>query len=134
MAGAVLTINEQVERLVEVVLVIVLAAILSPRYLNLEDAWFIAVLFLIIRPISVRLGLLGQNITPSERRLISWFGIRGIGSLYYLMFALNHGLPADLAPKLVSITLTTIAVSIVAHGITVTPLMDWYQKRKHRRK
>jgi NhaP-type Na+/H+ or K+/H+ antiporter len=134
MAGTVLTINEQVERLVEVALVIVLAATLSPQYLRLEEAWFIAVLFLVIRPISVRLGLLGQNITPSERRLISWFGIRGIGSLYYLMFALNHGLPADLAPKLVSITLTTIAVSIVAHGITVTPLMDWYQNRKHRRK
>ena len=134
MAGTVLAINEQVERLVEVALVIVLAATLSPQYLRLEDAWFIAVLFLVIRPISVHLGLLGQNITTSERRLISWFGIRGIGSLYYLMFALNHGLPDDLTSELLSITLTTIAVSIVAHGITVTPLMDWYQKRKRRQK
>ena len=134
MAGTVLAINEQVERLVEVALVIVLAATLSPQYLRREDAWFIAVLFLVIRPISVHLGLLGQNITTSERRLISWFGIRGIGSLYYLMFALNHGLPDDLTSELLSITLTTIAVSIVAHGITVTPLMDWYQKRRRRQK
>ena len=134
MAGTVLAINEQVERLVEVALVIVLAATLSPQYLRPEEAWFIAVLFLVIRPLSVHLGLFGQIITTSERRLISWFGIRGIGSLYYLMFALNHGLPDDLTSELVSITLTTIAVSIVAHGITVTPLMDWYQKRKHRQK
>jgi NhaP-type Na+/H+ or K+/H+ antiporter len=134
MAGTVLAINEQVERLVEVALVIVLAATLSPQYLRLEEAWFIAVLFLVIRPISVHLGLSGQKIPGSERRLISWFGIRGIGSLYYLMFALNHGLPDDLTSELVSITLTTIAVSIIAHGITVTPLMDWYQKRKHRQK
>jgi NhaP-type Na+/H+ or K+/H+ antiporter len=134
MAGTVLAINEQVERLVEVALVIVLAATLSPQYLRLEEAWFIAVLFLVIRPISVHLGLLGQSIATSERRLISWFGIRGIGSLYYLMFALNRGLPDDLTSELVSITLATIAVSIIAHGITVTPLMDWYQKRKHRQK
>jgi sodium/hydrogen antiporter len=131
MAGAVLAINEQMERIVEIALVLVVAAALSPHYLGFEEAWFIAALFFVIRPISVRVGLLGQNITAPERRLISWFGIRGIGSLYYLMFVLNRGVPEDLGTELISITLTTIAISIIAHGITVTPLMNWHQK--HRR-
>lgn len=130
MAGAVLTINEQIERIVEVALVLVVAAALSAHYLHLEAAWFIAILFFLIRPISVTLGLLGQKIPASERRLISWFGIRGIGSLYYLMFVVNRGLPQDVTSELISITLTTIAISIVVHGITVTPLMNWHQKRR----
>jgi sodium/hydrogen antiporter len=130
MAGAVLTINEQIERIVEVALVLVVAAALSAQYLHFEAIWFIAILFLIIRPISVSLGLLGQKIPASERRLISWFGIRGIGSLYYLMFVINHGLPEEPTSQLISITLTTIAVSIVVHGITVTPLMNWHQRRR----
>jgi NhaP-type Na+/H+ or K+/H+ antiporter len=131
MAGAVLAINEQMERIVEVALVLVVAAALSPHYLRFEGAWFTAILFFVIRPISVRVGLLGQDITAPERRLISWFGIRGIGSLYYLMFVLNRGMPEDLRSELISITLTTIAISIIAHGITVTPLMNWH--KKHRR-
>ena len=130
MAGAVLAFNEQMERIVEVALVLVIAAALLPTYFRLEETWFIAVLFLIIRPFAVHIGLLGQKISASERRLISWFGIRGIGSLYYLMFVVNRGLPADLAWQLASITLTTIAVSILAHGITVTPLMSWHQNRR----
>jgi sodium/hydrogen antiporter len=132
MAGAILTINEQLERVVEIALVLVVAAALSPQYLHFEATWFIAILFLAIRPVSVSLGLLGQKMPASERRLISWFGIRGIGSLYYLMFVLNRGLPQDLTSQLISITLTTIAISIVVHGITVTPLMNWHQKRRRR--
>ena len=55
--------------------------------------------------------------------MIAWFGIRGIGSLYYLCYALHHGLPPDLAPRLTALTLAVVAVSIVVHGLSVTPLM-----------
>ena len=61
--------------------------------------------------------------------LIGWFGIRGIGSIYYLMYAIDHGLPPDLARPLVALTLTTVAVSIVVHGISVTPLMNRYRSQ-----
>jgi NhaP-type Na+/H+ or K+/H+ antiporter len=120
------------ERIVEIAIVLVVAAALSPQYFHFEATWFIAIFFLLIRPLAVWFGLLGQKVPPSERRLISWFGIRGIGSLYYLMFVLNRGIPEDLTSQLISITLTTIAVSIVVHGITVTPLMDWHQSRRRR--
>ena len=61
MAGAVLAVNEQMERIVEVALVLVIAAALSPQYLRIDEMWFIAVLFLVIRPIAVHIGLLRQE-------------------------------------------------------------------------
>jgi NhaP-type Na+/H+ or K+/H+ antiporter len=132
MASAVLTFNERMERIMEVALVLIVGAALSPTYLSINDVWFIALLFLIIRPLSVTVGLFGHRAGAMERAMISWFGIRGIGSLYYLMYAVNRGLSAEVADRLISITLTAIAVSIVIHGVTVTPLMARYQRRRRR--
>ena len=133
MAGAVLAFNEQMERIMEVALVLVLGAILLPGYLQWKDFWFIAVLFLIIRPIAVTAGMFRMAVSRPERGMLSWLGIRGIGSIYYLMYAVRHGLPHDLAWRLISLTLVTITVSIVLHGITVTPLMSWYSERRRRK-
>ena len=96
MAGAVLAFNEQMERIMEVALVLVIGAALSPAYLRLEELGFIAVLFLVIRPLAVHAGLLGaRKMGTAERGLISWFGIRGIGSLYYLAYAVIAAFPPN---------------------------------------
>ena len=79
------------------------------------------------------LGLLGAPVSRDQRLFIAWFGIRGIGSIYYLMYAINHGLPPDMVTEIIAITLTVVAVSIVLHGISVTPLMSLYAQRKARR-
>jgi NhaP-type Na+/H+ or K+/H+ antiporter len=92
--------------------------------------WFVPLLFLVIRPLAVWFGLLGTPVRGQQRRLMAWFGIRGIGSLYYLLFAINHGLAPDLAKDLLSITLSVVVASVVAHGVSVTPLMRRYEKRK----
>ena len=135
MAQAVLVFNEQMERICEIIVVLLLGGALDFTTFGLESLWFIPLLFLLIRPISASLALWGAQASLQQRRLIGWFGIRGIGSIYYLAYALNHGLPADLADRIVSLTLATVAVSIVVHGISVTPLMNRYslQNRKARR-
>ncbi|HYE32293.1 MAG TPA: sodium:proton antiporter [Methylomirabilota bacterium] len=129
MAGAVLNFNEQVERVLEVALVVTVGAALSRECLRLDILALIAILFFAVRPIAVLVGLIGCKAEASERALLSWFGIRGIGSVYYLMYAVSHGLSPALSHELISITLSVVAVSIVAHGITVTPLMAWYRRR-----
>ncbi len=134
MAAAVLGFNEQMEHIVEVALVLVIGALLSPQYLRLDQFWFIVFLFLVIRPVSVFTGLIRARTGTNERGMTAWFGIRGIGSLYYLLFAINRGLPGHLVWEMTSLTLTVIAISIVVHGITVTPLMTWYSHRRQRRK
>ena len=95
---------------------------LARRHLTEKSHWRVFIL-----------GLLGASVSGDQRLLISWFGIRGIGSIYYLMFALNHGLTDALADQAITLTLTTVAVSIVVHGISVTPLMNLYAKRKLRK-
>ncbi len=64
-----------------------------------------------------------------QRGFISWIGVRGIGSIYYLMFALVHGPGETIARELIGLTLTVMATSVVIHGISVTPMMSWYNRR-----
>ena len=133
MRQAVQGFNEQLERIAEVAIVLVVGAMLSYTYLPVSASWFLVLLFLVVRPVSVWLGLLGAPVSRHQRILISWFGIRGIGSIYYLMYAINHGLPRSLAEEIIALTLTVVAVSIVLHGISVTPLMNFYARSKARR-
>ena len=83
---------------------------------------------LVVRPLSVWLGLLGAPVSRDQRILISWFGIRGIGSIYYLMYAIVHGVPEQLASWLTGMTLAVVATSVVVHGISVTPFMRHYER------
>ncbi|MBK8738508.1 MAG: cation:proton antiporter [Betaproteobacteria bacterium] len=135
MIEAVQGFNGQLERLAEMVLVLVTGAMLSYTYLPDRAIWFLLLLFFVARPVSVWLGLLGASgVSRDQRILISWFGIRGIGSIFYLMYAINHGLPEPLAKLLIAITLTTVAASVLVHGISVTPLMTLYARRKPRQR
>ncbi|MBP8295707.1 MAG: cation:proton antiporter [Burkholderiales bacterium] len=135
MIEAVQGFNGQLERLAEMVLVLVTGAMLSYTYLPDRAIWFVLLLFFVARPVSVWLGLLGSSgVSRDQRFLISWFGIRGIGSIFYLMYAINHGLPGPVANLLIVITLTTVAASVLVHGISVTPLMALYARRKPRRR
>ena len=58
--------------------------------------------------------------------MVGWFGVRGIGSLYYLMYAINQGLPEDMALELIHLTLVVVTLSIVLHGVSAKPLIRRY--------
>ena len=129
MASAVLGFSEQLERIGAVALVVLVGALLSHADWSWNAVWFVPLVLLVIRPLAVHIGLLGAGVRPLHRGLMSWFGIRGIGSVYYLMYAENHGLPDGVAWRLLALVLTTIATSVVVHGTSVTPLMSWYRRR-----
>jgi len=134
MTQEVLGFNEQLERIAEMAIVIVLGGMLFYSHLPDNVVWFSLLLMLVVRPIAVWLGLLGATASRDQRILISWFGIRGIGSIYYLTYAINHGLPDALAAEITALTLTVVAISIVLHGMSVTPLMSLYAHRASRRR
>ncbi|MHB0954975.1 MAG: cation:proton antiporter [Pirellulaceae bacterium] len=129
MVHGVLTFNEQVERIGEAAVIVLLGGMLSLHSLALDLFWFVPLLLLVIRPLSTWLGLLGAEATPLQKGLIGWFGIRGVGSIYYLMHAIEHGLSEDLARQLTALTFLTITISIIVHGISVTPMMSLYRRR-----
>ncbi len=134
MTQAVRGFNEQLERIVEVAVVVIVGAMLSLIVLPNNAVFYLLLLFFVVRPIAVALGLAGLRIPRDQRLLIGWFGIRGIGSIYYLLYAIGQGLPALLTEQLLSIVLTAVAASIVVHGISVTPLMNFYGARRARRR
>jgi NhaP-type Na+/H+ or K+/H+ antiporter len=135
LAHAVMSFNEQLDRIGEMVGVVVLGMLLWAVPWVPAAGWFVPFMLLLVRPLSVAIGLAGSRRTsPLQRRLIGWFGIRGIGSLYYLSYALSHGLPPGQAPMLVALTVAVVVGSIVVHGISVTPLMAQYRRRHGRGK
>ena len=128
LAQAVLGFSEQLERIGEVAIVILVGGMLFVGGVSPTALWFAPLLFLVIRPLSVLIGTIGGGSRPVQRGLMCWFGVRGIGSLYYLMFAVERGLPEPLANQLTDLTLSVIALSVLLHGMSVTPLMTWYEK------
>ena len=119
--------NSQLESFVEVAMVLTVGVLIATVRFHGEVLWFIPVLFLVIRPLAVYLGLLGTPVKGAQRRLMGWFGIRGIGSLYYLLYAISHDIETALAQRLLSLTLAVVIASVIAHGISVTPLMKRYE-------
>ncbi|MFD0069897.1 sodium:proton antiporter, partial [Streptomyces sp. NPDC127574] len=67
-----------------------------------------------------------------ERIVTAFFGIRGIGSFFYLSYALGHGHFAAPADELWATVIFTVLLSVVLHGTLATPVVA-YLDRRHRR-
>lgn len=124
-----LVFKEHLERLSELMLVLLLGGMLVRQYWTWHTVGFALFLFLVARPVSVFIGLVGTNTSMRMRSISGWFGVRGIGSIYYLSYAIQHGLPTGLARELIQLTLVVITMSILLHGASVKPLMkQWWRK------
>jgi NhaP-type Na+/H+ or K+/H+ antiporter len=115
-------------RLVEVVMVLLLGFAMPWVQWRGEPLVYAALLLVVIRPLSVFLTVPG--LPRTQRRVVAWFGIRGVGSLFYLAFVVDSGLPPALSSELVNATLPAIALSVLLHGVSATPLMSLYRKRR----
>lgn len=121
----IISFGDTAERLLEVMLVILVGACLA-IYWDWRAVPLAFALFFIIRPVAAQIFLLKTPTGRKQRLLMSWFGIRGIGSIYYLSYALNHGLSENVVDA-AGITLSVVALSIILHGITTQPVIDWYK-------
>lgn len=119
-----LVFKEHLERLSELLLVLLVGGMLVLDFWNWRSISLALFLFFLARPLSVMIGLIHTDIAMRIRWSIGWFGVRGIGSVYYLMYAIQHGLPKALATDLVQLTLIVIALSILMHGISVKPILN----------
>jgi NhaP-type Na+/H+ or K+/H+ antiporter len=130
MTEMVLGFNQQLEHIAEFAMVLLVGVLVSVVGLSMEGVLLAGMLFLVVRPVSVWLSLAGTRSSGLQLGLMGWFGIRGIGSLYYLVFALQYQWLPQLTQRFTSIVVTVIALSIVVHGISSTPLMDRYYKTR----
>lgn len=124
-----LVFKEHLERLSEMVLVILIGGTLFLTSWTWAAVGLSLFLFVVARPLSVLVGLAGSGTAWKIRGLSAWFGVRGVGSLYYLMFAIQHGLPETLALQLIQLTLIVVTLSILLHGTSVKPMLGLFWKR-----
>ena len=127
-----LVFKEHLERLSEVVLILMIGGMLFIDSWSWRAISLALFLFLVARPVSVLVGLSNTRAIWRMRGMVAWFGVRGIGSLYYLMYAIQHGLPEALALELIQLTLIVVTLSILAHGISVKPLMHRFWRDRKR--
>jgi sodium/hydrogen antiporter len=124
---------EQLELLaMSVVLLLLGAAFADGLYaaVTWEMVGVALALVLIVRPVTGWLGLLGnENTSRPERAMVAFFGIRGLGSIYYLAYGLNR-IDATDAVALWALTTVTIFASLVIHGLTAHPAMRWLARRR----
>jgi len=119
---------ELLEKLLELAVILMLGSLLTLEGLRAPgwEGWLLAVvLLLLIRPLACALALAGGRVeTSGERAFVAWFGVRGVGTLYYLAVIAGAG---ALAPGELSVVVWTgiacVLVSIVVHGTTGGPAL-----------
>jgi len=122
---------ERLEKLTEVGTILLLGSLLriEPMARFAAPALLIAALLLfVIRPLGAWISTIGSPVHPATRWLFGWFGIRGVGSLYYLTYALSHGLRDNDGELIAWVTFIVVIVSVTLHGVSSTPLMKWYKR------
>ena len=124
---------ERLERLFTLLVLLLLGIEISGGVLDHLD-WrgvlVAALLLFVIRPLSgiLALGVRPRRtpeaggLSPRGRAAVAFFGVRGVGSIYYLAWATGE-IELDAAPWLWSTTAFAIALSVVVHGIAATPVM-----------
>ena len=129
------TVIEQVERLVLMVFLILFGGSLASGLLARTtwlDAAFAAAVILIVRPLTGWLGLLRFSAERSEKLMLAFFGIRGVGSVYYMAYAANHVALPD-SDRLWAVVGFVILFSVVLHGITASTLMRLLDRQQGRK-
>jgi NhaP-type Na+/H+ or K+/H+ antiporter len=133
MAKAALDFTLDLEKLAELTVMVIVGSLLTQAAFTPVTVLVAAVLVFVARPIAVYLTTIGLPLTLGQRRLAAWFGVRGVGSMYYLAFAVAHGASGEQVALVADAVLVTIAVSVLLHGSTATPIMRLYRRAWGRR-
>ena len=117
--------SESIEHALTALLLIALGAVLPILMTDLtwHHALLALTLLIVIRPAAGWIALKGSGLKPSNRVVVAVYGVRGIGSIYYLAYAATH-VQLSNASELWAITGFTILVSTIIHGFSVGWAMD----------
>ncbi|WP_338564295.1 sodium:proton antiporter [Erwinia sp. E_sp_B04_7] len=126
--GDALSFGDTVERLFAAGIIIVLGVTLAHHW-DPQGLLMAALLFVVIRPVSVWIATMGMQAPRAQRLIIGWLGIRGIGSINYIAWAYTHGAGGGEVTRMADMAFTLIVASVVVHGVSVTPVLNWRQAR-----
>ena len=133
---------EQIELLLTLLVLLLLGVSFADGLLADLDwpGFLVAVLVLfVVRPLTAGIALLGSDrhahregevgLGPRERIVTAFFGVRGIGSVYYLAYACGAATFPD-GSYLWSVVGATILLSVLVHGVLATPAMRWVEAKR----
>ncbi|HEX6888405.1 MAG TPA: cation:proton antiporter [Candidatus Nanopelagicales bacterium] len=95
-------------------------------------AMFAVLSVLLLRPLAGGLAMLGAPVPATDRRAIATFGVKGIGSFYYLAYALGQAQFPNSEVLWPTVTLAVLT-SVVVHGLSATPVLRRIDQRMGRR-
>jgi NhaP-type Na+/H+ or K+/H+ antiporter len=103
------------------------AAVVAPNLdrVNLPIAIYAALSLTVVRMLPVALSLLGTGARAPTVSFIGWFGPRGLASLVFAVYVLDAAGLAH-ADLVVTVAMTTVLMSVVAHGVSAVPLVNRY--------
>ncbi|HEX6363715.1 MAG TPA: cation:proton antiporter [Albitalea sp.] len=130
MAKAVLDFTLDLEKLAELTVMLLIGSLLTREAFTLTSVAVAFALFLVVRPLAIAATTWRLPLSRGQRRLAAWFGIRGIGSMYYLAYAVAHGARGDETRVIADAVLVTIVLSVLLHGSTATPIMRLYHRAR----
>ncbi|HET6604279.1 MAG TPA: cation:proton antiporter [Xanthomonadaceae bacterium] len=117
--------TELIERLLMMLVLVLFGGALARGLLSTltwSDMAIGLVLILVVRPLAGMLAMIGSPQPWGERALLAFLGIRGVGTVYYIAYGINHGDFGD-SERLWAVVGFIIASSILIHGISATPLL-----------
>jgi NhaP-type Na+/H+ or K+/H+ antiporter len=112
----------------ELAVILVLGSMLAVDGFSGAGGWGLALApaaVFVIRPLVALATLVRSRLALRERIWVAWFGVKGIATLNYVSIAAGSSDLAGERRQLVWIVLPTIALSILVHGITASPLSAW---------
>ena len=128
---------ERLERLLTLVVLLLLGMALTNGLLAHLDWRGVAIslfLLLVLRPLAGLVSFLGhphrdgpRDFDRRERVVAAVFGVRGVGSLFYLAYAASHA-EFDEVRWLWSVVAFTVVVSVYLHGFTAPLAMAWQER------
>ncbi|MEV7290678.1 cation:proton antiporter [Streptomyces microflavus] len=122
---------EQVERLLMALLLFAVGAFVASgglASLTWRGAAIGVLLHLLIRPATGWIAQLRGPGRPNERAATAFFGIRGIGSLFYLAYALGEGEFGAYAREMWAVVVFAVLISVVVHGVAATPVTRYLDR------
>ena len=130
---------ERLERLFTLLVLLCLGMAMSRGLLDALDWRGVlagVALIVLIRPLIGALSLMpftpkGRGMNPRERVVAAFFGVRGVGSLFYLAYAAGHAEFSDLEWLWATVAFT-IGLSVLVHGVLAKPAMDWLEREPER--
>lgn len=131
MAESMMGFSVEVERLIELGLMVIIGSFVSAHWRDLlhwSVVWPVLFLFTVARPFGSSLSLIGSSTDRHQRVLSAWLGLRGVSAFYYLLFSLEKAGPGTVG-QFEPIILAAIVLSVFLHGATATVLLDGYLKK-----